>query len=251
MWDEAVDVWDDFAESGKDWSRARVHGRVLLRIIGPVRGLSILDVGCGQGHFSRLLAGRGGNLTGIDWSRRMIEQARHHESQKPLGIAYRRLDARRLASAWPRPRFDLAVASMSLMDMPSLPRVLTGVWGALRPRGRFVFSASHPVNTSAVRWERPNERPKGALLINDYFVEGPRMLDWSMPRLRRTFRTVFWHRTLETWFAVLRKTGFEIEQLKEPRARPQDVRAVPALETNRRIPFYLVFDCRRAEPRKG
>lgn len=250
-WDGVIDVWDDFVESGKDWSRIRIHGRVLLQTIGPVRGLSVLDVGCGQGHFSRLLAGRGGRVTGIDWSRRMIEQARHHEARKPLGITYRHLDARRLALAWSRPHFDLAVASMSLMDMPDLPSVLKGVRGALRPEGRWVFSVTHPVNTSAVRWQRPSERTKGALLIDGYFEEGPLMLDWTMRRLKRPFRTVFWHRTLESWFRELRNAGFEIEQLKEPRARPQDVRAVPALETARRLPFYLVFDCRKLPPPRG
>ncbi|MFZ0892469.1 MAG: class I SAM-dependent methyltransferase [Thermoplasmata archaeon] len=178
-------------EGGKDYSRYLIHGRELLRTIGPVRGRNILDVGCGQGYFSRQLARRGGHVIGIDWSIRMLESARRHEEQHPLGIAYRQLDARRLSSVWKRPRFDLVVGSMSLMDMPDVSKVIRGVFRVLRPEGRLVFSVSHPVNTAAVGWERPRQRPRGAFMIDNYFDEGPAPLRWQMKRLKRPFSTPF------------------------------------------------------------
>lgn len=244
-WDGSADVWEDFVEGGKDWSRTYVHGAAFLAMVGTVRGSSVLDVGCGQGYFTRILARRGARMVGVDWSSRMIESAQRHEAREPLGIEYRLLDARQIGRVWKRPRFDRVVASMSLMDMPDLDRVLRGIHRALRPGGHLVFSASHPVNTAAVRWERPHP-PHGGLVIDRYFDERPGRTAWRMPRLTRPFTTPFWHRTLETWFMSLRRAGFEIEQLREPRPGGRALRAAPSLESNLHAPLYLVWDCRRA-----
>ena len=45
---------------------AKSHLDALLEIIGPVSGLDIIDVGCGEGHLTRALAARGARVTGCD-----------------------------------------------------------------------------------------------------------------------------------------------------------------------------------------
>ncbi|MGP8184095.1 MAG: class I SAM-dependent methyltransferase [Thermoplasmata archaeon] len=246
-WDDAIDVWEDFQEAGKDFSRDRVHGPALLRSLGPVRGLRVLDVGCGQGRFTRRLAKLGARVTGIDWSAAMIETAQHHEQRAPLGIEYRRMDARNAVRAWPPATFDRVVSCMSLMDMPNSPAVVRGAHRLLRPGGRFVFSVSHPLNTAAVRWERPSTdvRHRGAMLVDRYFEEGPRVTEWAMMRLQRPFATPYWHRTFESWFSTLRRAGFEVDSLTEPHASEADVRSNHLLAGTRRVPFFLVINCRR------
>jgi len=250
-WDEAIDVWEDFQESGKDYHRDRVHGPALLTAVGRVEGLAILDLGCGQGRFARQLAERGGVVTGVDWSRAMITAARARERTTPLGIEYRVLDARTLARHFPDERFDLVVACMSLMDMPDLPRVVRGAHRVLRPGGRFVFSVSHPFNTSTLGWEHPKRKDRGAMRFNDYYSEGPRVLHWGMPRLKRPFSTPYWHRTLESWFSTLGRAGFLIESLIEPRASSRDARAIRQLAGTRKVPFYLVLSCRKLPDARG
>lgn len=246
-WNRAIDVWEDFEEGGKDFSRERVHGPALLRAVGPTRGLRILDLGCGQGRFTRKLAARGARISGVDWSREMIRSARRHEREEPLGIEYRMMDARFASRAWPRESFDLVTSCMALMDMQHADVVVRGARRLLRPGGRFVFSISHPMNSAAVRWERPSAAnpDRGAMLVDHYFDEGPAWLEWTMKRLKRPFSTPYWHRTLETWFGLLRRSGFEVESLAEPRASHRDARINPLLEGSRRVPFYLVVSCRR------
>ena len=243
-WDEAIDVWEDFEESGKDYSRDRVHGPALLRVLGRVRDLRVLDVGCGQGRFTRRLAHLGARITGIDWSTAMIEAARAHERRSPLGIEYRVMDAKFVGRAWPSGSFDRVVACMSLMDMPDAPAVVRGSHRLLRPTGRFVFSVSHPVNSAAVRWEHPRSKDRGGLVIDRYFEERPGLTQWSMKRLKRPFATPFWHRTFEGWFSLLRRSGFAVDSLTEPRATAADVRLRPLLTASRRVPFFLTFGCR-------
>ena len=38
----------------------------IFRVLGGVTGAAVLDAGCGQGYLSRLLAGRGAKVTGIE-----------------------------------------------------------------------------------------------------------------------------------------------------------------------------------------
>jgi len=75
-WNESAEAWEDFVEGGLDYYRLEVHGPALLAACGPVKGLQVLDVGCGQGHFSRRLASKGARVVGINVADKQIEIAR-------------------------------------------------------------------------------------------------------------------------------------------------------------------------------
>ena len=48
---------------------------IILQFLDPKRGEKILDVGCGKGRFSDIIAQYGADVTGIDISEYGIEQA--------------------------------------------------------------------------------------------------------------------------------------------------------------------------------
>jgi 2-polyprenyl-3-methyl-5-hydroxy-6-metoxy-1,4-benzoquinol methylase len=247
-WERSAATWEAFQERGQDFARDLVHGPALLRTLGAIRGLRVLDVGCGQGRFTRELARRGAQVTAIDWSDAMVRRARRHERECPLGIRFRHLDAREIGATWRAGSFDRVVACMSFMDMPGLPRVLRGAHRVLTDRGRLVFSVSHPFNTAAVGWERPGAPARGAMRAADYFVERVGVTEWKMKRLDRPFDTLYWHRTFESWFALLRSGGFRVEMLTEPHATISRARTHQFLRGARAFPFFLTLDCRRLAP---
>jgi 2-polyprenyl-3-methyl-5-hydroxy-6-metoxy-1,4-benzoquinol methylase len=244
-WDSAIDVWEDFQESGLDYARDAVHGPALLRALGSVRGQKVLDLGCGQGRFTRVVAGAGARVSAVDWSAAMIRSARRHEAEDPMGIDFRLADAAAVDRLWAPGTFDVVMGCMSFMDMPDLPRILRAAHRLLKPDGRLVFSVSHPFYTSEVDEEPAQEHKKAGLQIDHYFEQRTRVTEWRMRRLQRPFETPYWHRTLEGWFQLLGRTGFEIEELTEPRATVAQVRARPRLKETRRIPFFLVVGCRK------
>ncbi len=245
-WGRAADVWEDFVETGKDYSRDRVHGPALLRVLGPVSRLRVLDLGCGHGYFTRKLARRGARVVGVDWSQAMIVRAQRIEEKHPLGIEYRRLDAREVGMTWPSKSFDRIVGCMSFMDTPGLKRLLRAAHGLLRPKGRLVFSVTHPMNSSPVsRWESPRIGAHGARVLDRYFDEGPVLFTWRMQRLQRSFAAPYWHLTLSGWFRNLREAGFALVDLREPRPTAPQAFAEPGLEGPRRVPFWLIFDCEK------
>ena len=55
----------------------------------PLRGLKLLDIGCGGGLLSEPMARMGAEVTGLDATERSIRAAAHHARQMELDIDYR------------------------------------------------------------------------------------------------------------------------------------------------------------------
>lgn len=63
-----------------------------LALCGDLQNKKVLDLGCGSGFSSRLLAENGAIVTGIDNSEKMLAVAEEHEARKHLGIKYQLID---------------------------------------------------------------------------------------------------------------------------------------------------------------
>jgi len=242
-WDRAAPYWDDFVESGQDYYRTEFHGPALLDACGPVDGLRVLDLGCGQGYFSRLLAGAGARVVGVDLSSQMVERARRHARRLNSSVEFHALDAAEVASRWPPGHFDLAAACVSLQDIADADGSARATSLVLKDGGRFVFSIPHPATCTPYRqWERDGSGVKGALKLDRYFDSGPRVLRWDMTRLKEHWETPYWHRTIEEWSDILMDAGFLIRRLREPRPSDDAVHKVPTLGDALRLPAFLIFD---------
>jgi 2-polyprenyl-3-methyl-5-hydroxy-6-metoxy-1,4-benzoquinol methylase len=246
-WNAGADAFVTFVESGADHFRHLVHGPALLAACGAVGGGRALDVGCGHGYFSRLLAQAGAVVTGVDVSDRLIERALAQEASGPLGIAYLRMDAAQIGTRLVEESFDLVTACMSLQDMADPAAVLAGANRILRPNGRVVFSVPHPCTETPFReWKRDERGKKLALCLDRYFDSGPATHHWNMPRLSYHWRTPFRRFTLTDWSRLIREAGFAIRGLDEPRPDAALVAAHADLESCSRMPYFLIFEIVKA-----
>jgi SAM-dependent methyltransferase len=111
------------------WRAWEIAAYRRYRMIEPV-----LDVGCGDGQFFRLLFPDIGHVTGVDFDAAAIEVARR------VGV-YERLHVAPADQMPVEPQsFGSAFANCSLEHMDNLPGVLAGVLRALKPGGHFLFS---------------------------------------------------------------------------------------------------------------
>ncbi|MGH3144473.1 MAG: class I SAM-dependent methyltransferase, partial [Rubrobacter sp.] len=87
-WDENAEVWTELVRAGYDHYRDGLNTPAFLAMLPNVEGLSGLDVGCGEGHNTRLLAERGARMVGIDVSKNFVRYAKEAEGGHRPGVRY-------------------------------------------------------------------------------------------------------------------------------------------------------------------
>ncbi len=251
-WNGNADTWTRLARAGYDIYRDYVNTPAFFEMLPDVSGLRVLDIGCGEGYNTRLLADRGAAVVAIDIAERFIQYAIADEQNEPRGIDYQ------IASAVELPfddeSFDAATAFMSLMDIPELDRVMAETIRVLRPNGFFQFSITHPCfDTPYRRTVRDANGTKVGVEVGDYWgkVDG-RVERWifsSAPAdLRETlepFQVPRFTRTLAGWLNLALDSGFEIERLCEPYASDDAIRARPRLARARVVADFLQVRLRK------
>ena len=88
LWDSNADACTLLARAGYDTYRDQLNTPAFFAALPDVTGLSGLDIGCGEGHNTRLVAARGARVTGLDVSETFIRHAEQWESEHPAGIRY-------------------------------------------------------------------------------------------------------------------------------------------------------------------
>jgi len=121
-----------------------------LYTIGQVSGLKVLDLACGGGYSSRLLAQNKAHACGVDISKEMLAVAIEQEKLNPLGIKYAQADAS-IPQRYDFEPFDKVVAAFLLhyaSDLHVLEGFLENIVINLKVGGDFVainLSPDHPV----------------------------------------------------------------------------------------------------------
>lgn len=104
-----------------------------------LRGLRVLDVGCGGGILSEALARAGARVTGIDLAAEALAVARRHAEDAGLDIDYRHIAAEALADV-AAGEFDLVCCLEMLEHVPDPEAVVAACARLVRPGGHVVFS---------------------------------------------------------------------------------------------------------------
>ncbi len=119
--DEVAEEYDDLRFSGGGALIDRREKEAVLSALGPIDdGHRVLEVACGTGRFTTMLADQGADIVGLDISREMLEQGREKAADAGLSerVEFMRGDASRLP--FPDNHFDTVVAMrfFHLMDEP-------------------------------------------------------------------------------------------------------------------------------------
>lgn len=210
-----------------------------LRALLPgLRGLDVLDLGCGYGWFCRHAAGQGAaRVLGLDSSRLMLARAREINAHPAIAYEQADLEAVELAPA----SFDVAWSSLAFHYVEHLEALLARVHGALRPGGVLVFSVEHPVYSAPSRpgWTKsPDGTPTWPL--DRYMVEGPREVEWLGARVSKR------HRLASTTINAVLRAGFALSHVEEWRPSDDQIAARPSLAIELERPMFLLLAARRA-----
>jgi toxoflavin synthase len=139
-------IAEDYKKSKEAPWRLHMEQYNFFTVLGDVTGRSVLDLACGEGHYTRRIKQRGaGRTVGVDISARMIELAQEEEKRRPLGIDYIVADAAKVQVGEP---FDFVIAAYLLnyaQTADQLRAIAEGISRNLKPGGRFVTVNNNPV----------------------------------------------------------------------------------------------------------
>ncbi len=250
-WDQNAEAWTEMARAGYDVYRDYLNTPAFFDILPEVNGLDGIDIGCGEGHNTRLLTLKGARLTAVDISETFIRRAKELNHQQ---IDYLVASATDLPFA--NDRFDFATSFMCLMDVPDSKKALQEACRVIKPGGFFQFSIAHPCFNTPHRKNLRNYLGKTyAIEVGDYFKnpEG-RIEEWifqSAPHAMKQkwpkFKIPVFNKTLATWINDIIDSGFFVERVHEPFPDDQTVVKIPAIQDAQVVSYFLHFRCRKRE----
>jgi SAM-dependent methyltransferase len=209
----------------------------LRALLPDLRGLDVVDLGCGFGWFCRWVRQNGAaHVLGIDVSERMLTRSR--ATTQDTAITYTRADMEHLELS--SAAFNLVYSSLALHYIEDLNRLMSHVYRSLVPGGSLVFSVEHPIFTAPAdpSWSL-NAAGRKSWPIDGYLDEGPRSTDWLAKGVIKQ------HRTVATYINTLLRQGFAISHVEEWGPTEAQIAARPTLADERQRPPFLLVAARR------
>lgn len=225
---ETRDIWDTNAEW---WDAKMGEGGVFQKLlIGPTTeclldihpGERVLDIACGNGAFARRLAKLGAEVVAFDFSERFLARARARTTEYADRIEYRLVDAadENQLLGLGEGRYDAAVCTMAMMDMPTIQPLLSGLSRLLKEGSRFVFSVQHPCFNSNGVSKLIEEEERHGEVITSYSLRINRYIDSIVEKglgvIGQPAPQYYFHRPLSVLLDACFRAGFLMDALEEP-----------------------------------
>ncbi len=200
--------------------RKHVESHTFFQLAGDLATLSVLDLACGEGFYTRQLKHRGAaEVVGVDISEGMIRLAEEAEAQNPLGLVYHCQDA--LTLNLDR-KFDLICASYLLnyaRNADELFQMGQVIASHLKPGGRFITINSNPDYQATVE----AMFPYGFTRENDSYSEGAE-ITWRFYQPDNSHIAVTnYHLAKSTHETALNQAGLSQVQWHEVGVSPEGV----------------------------
>lgn len=124
--------------------------RFLEQLLPPVKGLDVVDLGCGTGRWLAKFAEKAPrSLVGMDFSAEMLAQAKLR-----LGTSASLVLADCSNLPFPRSSANIIVCSFLISYLPDLDTFAYQIRRLLRPGGSIFLSDLHPATSASLGWRR-------------------------------------------------------------------------------------------------
>lgn len=197
-----------------------------IALLPPLKGLDVLDAGCGNGFYCELAAREGARVVGFDPSGKMVQAARQRVGRK---CELHHCTTAELEALIGGRRFDLILSCLVMHYVADIETEFALLAGLLKPGGKMIVSTKHPfIHGQYI--DKHGYRTIG-------LVEVP----WSIAVMRHI------HRPLSAFSAAFRKAGLLIEDIVEAEPLPETRETLPRFFAQAmQIPFFIHFVLKKA-----
>lgn len=168
--------------------------KILEELIPEGRGARAVDIGCGPGHFCKLLSSKDWRPVAIDAASENIESARRYATETHVG------DAVGVLSMLPENRFGLVLALEIIEHMSQThgEKLLKDIIRVIKPNGTLIISTPNRLSPEGLGGYYWGERIRGWGKWNAW--DGSHVHIYSSPEILQLLEL--------TGFAVDRVTGY-------------------------------------------
>ena len=241
VWDQAARWYDSLVGvHGTDFHKDIIMPGA-FSLLALNKGDRVLDLGCGQGVFSRYLSRRGMRVEGLDSSAELIRLAGEKSRSSIRWNVADAGDRKALLGS----RFDGVACLLAVQNMEHIAPVFENVARWLQPGGRFVMVVTHPCfripRQSHWGWD---EDKKLEYRRVDHYESEIRIPILTPPMARSEIYTWTYHRPLATYIEALAAAGMCVDGLEEwgsnKESRPGK-RAKAENRARREIPLFMAI----------
>jgi ubiquinone/menaquinone biosynthesis C-methylase UbiE len=172
QWPERYDSW---FETPIGALVKRYESELLMDMLKPCRGETILDVGCGTGVFTRDILSFGTRVTGIDISQPMLKRAR----QKAGAYSFREIVGDMRSLPFADNCFDKVISVTALEFIEDGKGVVRDIFRVTKKGGIIVVATLNSLSPWAVR--RKHETEKGHSIFKRAIFRAPDELRTMAP----------------------------------------------------------------------
>lgn len=174
-----------------------------LHVLPELRGLDLIELGCGTGYFGAWLKRRGARrVVGVDITPAQLETAREMNEEFGLGLEF--IEANAEDVPLPDGSFDVAFSEYGASIWCDPYRWIPEAVRLLRPGGELIFMR----NSDLLMVCSPDEDRVAERLVRP--LQGMKRLDWTSDGPSTEF-----HISASELFQLLRRTGFEVLDFRE------------------------------------
>jgi SAM-dependent methyltransferase len=235
LWETHADWWQKGFTEGAD---PEYEEQILPLAVDLLKGFDrILDVGCGEGQITRLLAALNSEVLGIDATWAQIAKA----AARSTGECYVRASAEALP--FRNHVFDAAIACLVFEHIVEMEDAIREVARVLRSAGRFVLILNHPLlQTPGSGWvdDHMVDPPNQYWRIGDYLIEQE-----TVEEVELGVHIPFVHRPLSIYINALSENGLAVERMLEPPPPEGFIERNDSYAAASFIPRLLVLICRK------
>lgn len=209
-----------------------------LNLFGDVKGLNVLDIGCGSGHSLKYMSERKAKeLWGLDLSTNQIDAARKllDDSHSKVTLFESPMEEN---PGLPEGYFDIVYSIFAIGWTTDLSKTVENVYRYLKSGGSFIFSWEHPL------YSRVRLKERALIMDQSYHEEGSYDHEaWKIPAMMQQVK-------VSTYINTLIDQGFHIERIVEDvrlteKDRERHSNRWYSYEKATMVPTTLIIKCRK------
>lgn len=210
-WNEVADWYQEHLDA-PDTFHAQVIAPGVTRLLENVDGRRMLDVGCGEGYFSRHFQALKWKVTGVDVAAEMIAKAKETSSRN---ITYVVDDAAKMKKV--RGEFDAAISVLSIQNIELADRALRTVRERLVTGATFVLVTLHPAFRIPQRshWGWDAQTVVQYRRMDQYLSQDSISIVMHPGAEEKSERTLTYHRPISWYLNTLVECGFTVDRMEE------------------------------------